>query len=303
MLNVIAATVAIVFGMQHAIRDSAAAGPPHSCDTYECLVERLANANLDGLLYHRLYTVVGWGAALVSVVTVSAFALAAMHPFWAFTHNMIARLSCTGAQGEAALSTRCRTCLTHLQSLIAQRAARDDALDTLLSNLIGLRWLTASYMCLYMVVLAYFSLGSRAVGLREPRDPTRAVHTPQILIHPDALDVPAEYLHRAFVATLRVACDACRYTICSDKRVLDHLLTFFVRMPAHLSRCVHGCAEPHAPIPSPPPFRTTTRLHVEPCPAILRTAHARALYASHHKRHSGKTVRKLEPGKRSVGSL
>eukprot|EP00965_Chrysotila_dentata_P174870 5773328-Pleurochrysis_carterae.AAC.1 len=66
VLNVIAATVAVVMGMQHTMRDSATDGVPHSCDTYECLVERLANANLEGLLCRRFYTVIGWGAALVS---------------------------------------------------------------------------------------------------------------------------------------------------------------------------------------------------------------------------------------------
>eukprot|EP00965_Chrysotila_dentata_P008949 291074-Pleurochrysis_carterae.AAC.1 len=45
-----------------------------------------------------------------------------------------------------------------------------------------------------------------------------------------------------------------------------------------------------------------TPRHVEPYPRVLRT-HARALLASHSKRHSGKRGRGLDPSMCSVGFI
>eukprot|EP00965_Chrysotila_dentata_P099099 3276964-Pleurochrysis_carterae.AAC.1 len=67
------------------------------------------------------------------------------------------------------LSTRA----SRLQSLSSLQATRADALDSLLSYTLRLRWLAAAYMFVYAVVITYFELGTLALRIPESANPTR----------------------------------------------------------------------------------------------------------------------------------
>eukprot|EP00965_Chrysotila_dentata_P191890 6174833-Pleurochrysis_carterae.AAC.1 len=103
---------------------------------------------------------------------------------------------------------------------------------------------------------------------------------------------------RSILAFVQLIDSACTLALDADESFYDHVYaTLFGIKPFSRN---HAAPRPPRPTCNEAPANTCRR--VEPCPATLRM-HARALYASHRRRHSGKHQRGLAPGLRSVGFI
>eukprot|EP00965_Chrysotila_dentata_P003515 114789-Pleurochrysis_carterae.AAC.1 len=105
-LNIVMITAAMILGGQRVLRGAAEPGPPHNCNTYECLAEYLANANLDGSFSARLHERLGWGAALATAVVATVSVLAALLPCYYLARSLVTRTSRAESQAEA-MSSSC----------------------------------------------------------------------------------------------------------------------------------------------------------------------------------------------------
>eukprot|EP00965_Chrysotila_dentata_P156128 5158078-Pleurochrysis_carterae.AAC.1 len=182
-----------------------------------------------------------------------------------------------------------KTYTTHLRRQTSLSAARADALDSSMNSLLRLRWFTTFYMLAYVAVISFFELGSHAIRVPDSTNPTRARHTPRILMQSVDLQPIVVRAGRAACACVFLIGDACTFALNADERFHDYVFTALFGLTCRNSnhdasrQTIETCEEPSS--------AGATR-RAEPCPASLRR-HAQALYASHGKRHSGKHNRGL----------
>eukprot|EP00965_Chrysotila_dentata_P161015 5316458-Pleurochrysis_carterae.AAC.1 len=66
--------LAVALATQRATDGTNAARSLHGCEDFECLAEKLANANMNGLLRESLRAAIEWGAACTVLVAATSLA-------------------------------------------------------------------------------------------------------------------------------------------------------------------------------------------------------------------------------------
>eukprot|EP00965_Chrysotila_dentata_P179397 5924669-Pleurochrysis_carterae.AAC.1 len=300
-MNVVLVSAAIIVGIQRAISDSQAGASADTCNSLDCcLSDQLGRLGMNGPSLMTLHACAEWIVAGTCVLAVGCTTCGILAPFWLTLRALANAAIRSAAQAKLLFGPRATS---------PWSAARTDAMTGAARDLLRLHLLSSVYWLALACVLTHFVIGSCAIGLKETSNPTSVTGLHTLFVRGRPQPRAGLTLARFPFAVATRACRICSHLTAADERLHDNVFTFVLNVPGHLhagaaylfSRFRRHRAAHYACHFATHPCDASTAT-VEPCPAVLRT-HARALHATHSKRHSGKRGRRLAPGLRNVSLI